>query len=73
MFYDDHHPPHFHAKYAEHKASVRIADLAVLEGYLPPRVMGLVAEWASLHRQELMRDWELAANGQPLTPIQPLE
>ena len=44
MFYDDHAPPHFHVRYGEHKAIIGIESLALLEGYLPPRALGLVAE-----------------------------
>ena len=73
MYYDDHNPPHFHARYGEHKVSVRIKDFVVLEGSLPPRVMGLVIEWTSLHRDELMADWERAKDNQPLAEIKPLE
>lgn len=46
MFFDEHNPPHFHAKYNEFKASIRIKDLAVLNGSLPPKALGLVIEWA---------------------------
>ena len=73
MYYDDHNPPHFHARYGEHKVSVMIKDFVVMEGSLPPRVMGLVIEWTSLHRDELMADWERAKNNQPLAEIKPLE
>ena len=73
MYYDDHNPPHFHARYGEHKVAVMIKDFVVLEGSLPPRVMGLVIEWTALHRDELMADWERAKNNQPLAEIKPLE
>ena len=56
MFYQDHNPPHFHVRYNEHKAAVSIKDLALLEGKLPPNVLGLVIEWASSHQQELLED-----------------
>ena len=32
MFYDEHNPPHFHARYGEYKMSVDILALSVLEG-----------------------------------------
>ena len=32
----------------------------LLEGELLPRALGLVVEWAALHRQELLDDWNLA-------------
>jgi len=34
MFHGDHNPPHFHARYGEHRAIIRIEDFAVLEGNL---------------------------------------
>lgn len=71
--YNDHPPPHFHVRYAEQKATVAIESLTMLEGHLSPRVLGLVIEWASAHRQELMEDWHLARQQQPLKRIAPLE
>ena len=50
MYFADHAPPHFHAEYAEYEARIAIGSLAVLSGNLPPRAMGLVAEWTTLHR-----------------------
>jgi hypothetical protein len=73
VYWQEHGVPHFHAKYGNHRASVLIGELTVLEGELPPRVMGLVLEWAFLHRHELMDNWNLAAVKRPLRPIQPLE
>lgn len=35
--------------------------------------MGLVVEWASLHREALLENWERARRGEPLRPIPPLE
>ena len=45
MYYNDHSPPHFHARYGSHKVSIAIGSLAILEGALPPRAFGLVMEW----------------------------
>ncbi len=73
MFYDDHNPPHFHARYGEYKAAVRIEDFAVLDGYLPPRALGLVMEWAEIHKDELMADWTLARANKPTQQIEPLK
>jgi len=72
IYWKEHGIPHFHAKYGNHRASFSIEDLRLLEGELPPRVTGLVLEWASLHREELMADWKLAVDRKPLSPIQPL-
>lgn len=37
MFYNDHNPPHFHAKYGDFKAVIAIETGEVIEGRLPPR------------------------------------
>jgi hypothetical protein len=73
MFYDEHNPPHFHVRYNEHKAEIAIQNLTLLAGKLPPRVMGLVMEWAILHQEELMADWDLARQQAALKRIEPLE
>ena len=47
MYYDEHNPPHFHARYGSDTAAMEITSLRVLEGRLPSRALGLVVEWAS--------------------------
>lgn len=44
-----------------------------LENPISPRALGLVMEWAMLHKQELMADLELANSNQPPLKIEPLE
>ncbi len=73
MFFADHSPPHFHVRYGDRKATVAIDPPGVLSGSLPPRVLGLVVEWATLHREELQADWDRARALSPLEPIAPLE
>ncbi len=72
MYYDDHPPPHFHAKYGEHQAQVAIATGDLLNGDLPRRARTLVAEWTALHREELMANWARAERQEPLHRIEPL-
>ncbi len=72
MFYREHGPPHFHATYGEHRVVVEIPT-GFVSGAFPPRALSHVLEWYHLHRRELARDWELAAEGKPLEPIAPLE
>jgi len=72
VYYDDHNPPHFHARYSGGKVSIEIQTLKVLEGEISSRALGLVVEWASLHKEELMKDWELAKSNQPPEKIEPL-
>jgi len=73
MYFDEHPPPHFHAIYGEHEAVIDIQSLVAIHGYLPPRVLGMVIEWASQHRDELLDLWEQAANRQGLYRLPPLQ
>jgi hypothetical protein len=72
MFYDEHAPPHFHARYGKEKVAIQIQTLRVLDGHIPPRALRLVVEWASEHQEELMENWELAKENQPPKKIAPL-
>jgi len=70
--YDEHNPPHFHARYGEYNGLFLIKELRMSEGNLPKKVKNLVLEWADDHRDELMEDWNLARAEQPLLKIEPL-
>lgn len=72
MYYDDHNPPHFHVEYAGNKALVNIQKGTVIKGGLPVRQLKFVLAWCELHREELMHNWELSKNNQPLDHIKPL-
>jgi len=73
MFWDDHAPPHFHALYAEHEVLIDITTLRIIKGEMPRRALSLVLEWASLHREELLEDWNLCDKHQTPNKISPLE
>lgn len=73
MYYSDHLPPHFHVRYGGRKAVISIDTLSIIEGDLTPRVLGLVTEWAALHKKELMENWNLARKMRKLRRISPLE
>jgi hypothetical protein len=72
MFYDDHNPPHFHARYGKDNVVIGIESLRVLEGHIPHRALGLVIEWASQHRKALLADWNLTRKNKPPKKISPL-
>ena len=72
MFYSDHNPPHFHAEYGNFKALIDIQESCVIRGALPNRQLKLILAWCELHRDELMQNWELAKDNQPLNKIAPL-
>jgi len=44
MYFGDHFPPHFHALYGDMEAIINIDTLAIIEGNLSPRALGLVTE-----------------------------
>jgi hypothetical protein len=73
MYYNDHAPPDFHAKYGDDEATIRIDTGDVLEGSLSSRAGRLVEEWRFLHQAELNDAWSLARARQPLNKIPPLE
>ena len=72
MFFDDHGPPHFHARHAEGSAKVRIDSLEVIESNLPRSQLRFVLAWAELHQDELRENWRRARAGETLHPIDPL-
>ena len=73
MYYNDHAPPHFHVRYGKQKAVIGINPVELLDGKLSPKAGALVLEWAHTHQNELLADWELARQQEPLTRIDPLE
>lgn len=72
MRWREHQPPHFHAAYGAGRASIEIDPLAVRSSTLPPRQLGMVIEWAVLHHDDLMANWNLAQRHEALSPIAPL-
>ena len=72
MNYNDHDPPHFHARHGASEVVVSIHDLEV-SGTFPRRPLRLLLEWADLHREELEVNWERAREHKHLLPVEPLE
>jgi hypothetical protein len=72
MYFGDHLPPHFHARYSGHIAKIDIDTLAVIEGTLPARALGLVIEWAAIHQKDLREAFQKAASLAPPGKIDPL-
>ena len=73
MYYDEHDPPHFHAIYSGFEAEIGIAPLALLNGDLPRRALGLAMEWAARHQTELQTNWGLMRDDQLPHKIAPLD
>ena len=72
IYYNEHNPPHFHAKYGDQRGVFSINELKLVEGILPKRVISLILEWAFEHREELLEDWYLAEQRKQLNKIEPL-
>lgn len=72
MFFDDHDPPHFHARYGDTESLVTIDPIAEMRGDLSRRALSMVIEWAALHQYELMDNWERLHTDRPLFKIDPL-
>ena len=72
MYFDDHNPPHFHVRYNDDRAIISISELKLLEGHLPARILGLVIEWAELHKEKLIQNWDLVKTTGKYFKIEPL-
>ena len=72
MRWKDHNPPHFHAKYGQYEVSVEIKT-GIVRGEFPKRALKLVIEWMDIHKDELIKDWDLCVNMETPRSIAPLE
>ena len=73
MFFKDHNPPHFHAKYEGHVAVFEIKTRRLIAGQFPPHAKKLVREWIVLHEKELLENWNKAMKNGNLKSIEPLQ
>lgn len=72
MYFGDHAPPHFHARYGGDEALIVISTGEIYAGGLPGRALRLVREWLDEHRDELARNFERGVALEPLEAIDPL-
>lgn len=71
MQFDDHNPPHFHAKYQDYKAVFSLeGDL--LRGKMPQKQCNLIKAWCEIHVEDLRENWNLAQTSEDLFKIEPL-
>lgn len=68
-----HHTPHYHAKYAEYKASISIETGEMIVGNIPRKKLKLIQAWNEIHREELMANWEAACEKHSINKIEPLK
>ncbi len=75
MYYFDnrrHQLPHIHVQYGDEEAVISIPDGEVIEGSIRANKLKLLQAWIEIHQEDLMADWQLAVNGQPVFKIDPL-
>jgi hypothetical protein len=72
MNFNDHNPPHFHAKYGDYEIIIEIGS-GIVEGKFPKRALNLVIEWYELHKDELLENWMLMNSTGDFYKIKPLE
>ena len=68
-----HKLPHIHVQYQDNEAVISIPEGKLLEGSLPKSKIKLVHAWIEIHQDELMADWRLAIQGEPILKIDPLK
>ncbi len=68
-----HHTPHLHAYYQNFRAVYAIAPIEIIAGELPRRQQRFVEAWMELYQEELLENWNLAVNGQPINKLPPLQ
>jgi hypothetical protein len=72
MFANEHAPSHFHAYYQDFEISVEI-ETGIAEGRFPPKQLRSVLDWCELHREELIKNWNIAVEHGKLSKIAPLK
>ena len=58
MYFDGYSTPHFQVLYNGRHGEFSISTLNYSKGNLPPKVVGLVIDWAELHKNDLLANWE---------------
>ncbi len=71
MNYNDHDPPHFHARYEDQEVTIEIQS-GIVKGQMSKRALRMLFEWSEIHQQELSESWELARERKQLKKIPPL-
>jgi hypothetical protein len=73
LYWDDPYPQHFHAQYAEFEIVVNIEDATVIKGRFPSKQLKLTLAWCEIHKDELIKNWELAKKMEAVSKIPPLK
>ncbi len=71
MNYNDHDPPHFHAKYDDQEVTIEIKK-GIVKGHMSKRALRMLFEWSEINQEILMENWQLTRERKPLHKIPPL-
>ena len=71
MFFNEHNPLHFHAKYQEYEPIIEI-ETGMIRGEFPRRALKMVFDWLDILKAELLENWKLMEERKPLNKIDPL-
>jgi hypothetical protein len=63
LYFDEHPPPHFHARYAEFIAQINLETLEIIKGSMPRPQMRMIHEWAVPRRGVLRAAWDICSAG----------
>jgi Domain of unknown function (DUF4160) len=63
FYFDEHPPPHFHARYAEFVAQIDMDTLEIIKGSLPRPQLRMIQEWALPRRRALRAAWDACSSG----------
>ena len=69
--YNEHDPPHFHARYQENEVSIEIKT-GIVTGKMSKRALRMIFEWSEIYKSELLENWNRARERKSLTKIPPL-
>jgi hypothetical protein len=71
MNYNDHDPPHFHARYEDQEVTIEI-NSGIVKGHMSKRALRMLFEWSEIHQEELMENWRLTRERKQLEKVPPL-
>lgn len=71
MYFNEHNPPHFHVEFQDFAAIIYIED-GTVKGEMPRKQLNLIFQQLDLHKEELLKNWELSLARQALVKINPL-
>jgi len=69
--YNDHEPPHFHARYDDQEVIMEIKS-GIVKGQMSKRALRMLFEWSEMHQEELLENWQLAGERKQLKRLSPL-